>query len=268
MRRIPDDNLAYPVLVKAGNSSGSGFFLNADNGIFLVTASHVLYDQKSFSPHSPQVEITSYPKAELGHEKNVFLLDLVATERAGEIQSDFVRDITVLRIGARDTQIGHLCIPPALNIVEISSEGLTGIGIEGVKMYCDVLIANDVFIFGYPVSLGLPNIPQIDYSRPLLRSGIVAGKNDSITSIVLDCPAYPGNSGGPVLEVEQDEFQYKYRVIGVVTQFVPTVAEVFGVPVAGAVVNSGYSLAAAMDGVIYLTKKFPELTFFSPANAL
>ena len=67
---------------------------------------------------------------------------------------------------------------------------------------------------------------------------------------------YPGNSGGPVLEVEQEGFGYTYRVIGVVTQFVPVVTDVLGVPAAGALVNSGYSIAAAMDGVLALARQF------------
>jgi hypothetical protein len=44
-RAIPDDNLAYPVLITLGNgSSGSGFFLNTSDAVYLVTAKHVLFN--------------------------------------------------------------------------------------------------------------------------------------------------------------------------------------------------------------------------------
>jgi hypothetical protein len=45
-RAIPDDNLAYPILIslKAGSVSsfGSGFCLDTSNATYLVTAKHVL----------------------------------------------------------------------------------------------------------------------------------------------------------------------------------------------------------------------------------
>src|ERR1035437_6546772 len=54
-RAIPDDNLAYPVLISVGNgSSGSGFFLNTNNAVYLVTSKHVLFNQSNhglLSPH-------------------------------------------------------------------------------------------------------------------------------------------------------------------------------------------------------------------------
>jgi len=45
-RAVPDDNLAYPVLVtlKEGEQI-SGFFLNLQGGSFLVTARHVLFKE-------------------------------------------------------------------------------------------------------------------------------------------------------------------------------------------------------------------------------
>ncbi len=46
-RQIPDDNLAYPVLVTVKSngatvSSGSGIYLNTDSATYFVTAKHVL----------------------------------------------------------------------------------------------------------------------------------------------------------------------------------------------------------------------------------
>lgn len=44
-RAIPDDNLAYPVLISLGNgTSGSGFYLNSSDAVYLVTAKHVLFE--------------------------------------------------------------------------------------------------------------------------------------------------------------------------------------------------------------------------------
>lgn len=44
IRALPDDNLAYPVLITLKNSTGSGFYVNTNTGMYLVTAKHVLFD--------------------------------------------------------------------------------------------------------------------------------------------------------------------------------------------------------------------------------
>lgn len=122
------------------------------------------------------------------------------------------------------------------------------------------MVANEVFIFGYPVSLGLKNIPQIDFTKPLLRKGIVAGKNDTLRTLVLDCPVYWGNSGGPVLEVETVGVATKrFTIVGVVSAFVPLV-ETWRNETQGYqnidVSNSGYSVASPLDPVMALAARF------------
>ena len=73
--------------------------------------------------------------------------------------------------------------------------------------------------------------------------------------MLLDCPVYPGNSGGPVLEVENHGLRIEYRVIGVVSEFVPVaengVNTTFGYTNLN-ISNSGYSVAVPMDCVFEL----------------
>jgi hypothetical protein len=57
--------------------------------------------------------------------------------------------------------------------------------------------------------------------KPLLRRGIIAGKNEKVGTLILDLAVYPGNSGGPVVEVETVRSEKKFRVIGIMSQFVP-----------------------------------------------
>lgn len=91
-------------------------------------------------------------------------------------------------------------------------------------------IANDnqlyvgasIFVYGYPNAVGL------DYlNKPLLRSGIIAwlpSGEQSQNKILIDCPIYPGNSGGPVflspVSVSPDGgFQTNdVKFIGIVTE--------------------------------------------------
>jgi hypothetical protein len=122
--------------------------------------------------------------------------------------------------------------------------------------YDQVLIGNEVFVLGYPAALGIRQEPkQFDLERPLLRKGIVAGKFDSLRTIILDCPAYYGNSGSPVLQVERDFAVIRFRVIGIVIEFIPFderfVNAQFGFK-QQFWSNSGYSVAAPIEHVFQL----------------
>jgi len=124
------------------------------------------------------------------------------------------------------------------------------------KIYKDVLVGNEAFVFGYPTSIGLKEIPQINYIRPLLRKGTIAGKNDKMKTIILDCPTYYGNSGGPVVEVERiGAFNTQFRVIGLISQFVPF-AEIWINATQKysykQLSNSGYTIVIPIDFVIEL----------------
>ena len=54
-RAIRDNNLAYPVHVSVGDSTGSGFFVSKSDGVYFVTARHVLIDLQTHQPIAQQV---------------------------------------------------------------------------------------------------------------------------------------------------------------------------------------------------------------------
>jgi hypothetical protein len=263
MRIIPDDNLAYPVLITlqtgSSGSSGSGFFLNTETDSYLVTARHVLIDESSRALRSDNAELLSYSRDPKEPTANRFRLDLAQLQSAGEMKVHASRDVAVVHMSTavapangdpREAQA-----VPGVKVIQAAPFGIIGVARNSVKLYSDVLVANPVFLFGYPRSLGLKSLPQLDAERPLLRRGLVAGLNDSLQSIILDCPVYPGNSGGPVLEVEPQGPTQLLRVIGVVSQFVPN-AETWLHTTHGytntTISNSGYSIAVPMDYVLEL----------------
>jgi hypothetical protein len=136
-----------------------------------------------------------------------------------------------------------------------SKAGLLGVALDSVKRFKDVLVGNDIVLFGYPNSIGLEKSPQFDSHRPLLRKGIVAGTDPSKPSIVLDCPSYFGNSGGPVLEVDRQVFQTRFSIIGVVSQYIPYVNSASSQTSSIVIfTNSGYSVATPMDFVLELIR--------------
>jgi hypothetical protein len=261
-RAVPDDNLAYPVLVTLkGGVQGSGFFLNLQAGQFLVTARHVLFKEGTDDLLSPEAEILSYAKDPNDKGKNIFQLDLAALKQTGNIKRHTTHDVAVVRIGVpiQGTNPDSLNTVAGVVIREMTVSGVLGVAESAIKRFADVLTANKVFIFGFPTSIGLKASPQIDYLRPLLRAGVMAGTNEQARTIILDCPVYKGNSGGPVLEVEEERLGAKFRIIGVVSQFVP-VAETWLNMTHGYsnmnISNSGYAIAIPMDFVLDITSQF------------
>lgn len=263
-RAIPDDNLAYPVLVQRPDGAASGFYLNTATSVYLVTAKHVLFELPSGRLRSPQLSLLSYPRDPKDPGRNIIAVDLAVLSQAGEVKAHAREDVAVVRIASVDAAPPAGSSPgrsvtllPGVVVREATASGILGVALDSVKKYDEVLVANEVIVFGYPTSLGLKEIPQLDPLRPLLRGGIVAGQNPATKSLVIDCPAYPGNSGGPVVEVAREAFGAKFRVIGVVREFVPFEERWLNLPhgyLNRSLTNSGYAIATPMDFVLELVK--------------
>jgi len=139
----------------------------------------------------------------------------------GDLLHSQKADVAVARVIKKNGASLDLSSGGALLQGPVGGYTLLVVSIENTKKYHEVVEANDAYVFGYPVSIGLET-PQIDYDKPLLRRGMIAGKNDSKRTIILDGAVFPGNSGGPVLEVEEVPPSTKhFKVIGVVSEFIP-----------------------------------------------
>jgi hypothetical protein len=191
-------------------------------------------------------------------------LDLSILQRDGNIKPHPSEDVAVVKVfivadnptpATGGTGQFSMSLVPGVTDKERAKGGVLTVSLDSIKRFEQVLTGNDVMVFGYPTSLGLQPFPQIDTHRPLLRKGIVAGTNPEKRSIILDCPSYPGNSGGPVLEVDRETFQTHFKIIGVINQYVPFVdtggSNTFIMQMAS---NSGYSIATPMDFVLELVK--------------
>lgn len=85
-----------------------------------------------------------------------------------------------------------------------------------------IKIASNVLQVGFPTSLYLGGFEFFDINRPLLRGGIVAGIHSRVNTFIIDCPAFYGNSGGPVIQHFEDDI---YKIIGIVSRYIPFVTE-------------------------------------------
>jgi hypothetical protein len=116
---------------------------------------------------------------------------------------------------------------------EAAESDLLGVPTAAVKTHEQVSVGNDAILYGYPGSSGIPNNPQLDPSRPLLRRGLVAGRDPQNRSIIVD-GGDRGNDGCPVFEIDPEG--WGYSLIGVVIDQL----------------DSGYSIVKPMDFVLEL----------------
>lgn len=255
-RQLPDDNLAYPVLIDLGTTTGTGFLVSGERHLFLVTASHVFLSRDG-TLKRPSAIVEALSTDPLETAKNINKLDLVKLRKNGDLRASPVGDVVVVRIAALSQPASELEPVEGVTILEQSAGNIVAARLRTLARLSDVRVSNTVVVFGYPITIGLPASPQIDFSRPLLRSGIVAGLNAPQKTIILDVQVNPGNSGGPVLQLPPDSNPGgPLRIIGVVTEFIPILQDTVPPSAQRVVTNSGYAVAASMDAVIELITSF------------
>jgi hypothetical protein len=215
--------LTIPVLIELPNSklSGSGFFFADSNSFFLVTAKHVLFDMKDNSLNDSIARLYNYPHNPERDQPNILMVSLLKLKNNNKYLIS-TQDICAFEIGtftiAKDSNYQYINYSPYVDKLGPS----TFVGLYGrntFTLYESVRASTDLFIFGYPSSLSSER--QFDPHRPLLRKGIISCKNDISKTIIIDCPSYPGNSGGPVVIQQISSGAIKYNIIGIVSQYIP-----------------------------------------------
>jgi V8-like Glu-specific endopeptidase len=258
---LHDLNLSLPVLIDVqDNGSGTGVFVNSDKGLFLVTAGHVLYrndDKGKDYLIGRNLTLTAYTA---GNELTKILVDLQELTKGNNFKYDSANDVAVIRLlqwkGSVEAEKGTKieAIPEKDRFGSIPLDFKNGRPTSGIRYFKDVAVSNNVYILGYPTSLSYKDV-MFERDRPLVRKGIVAGKYPNQKRIILDCPVYHGNSGGPVLIEDGD----KIVPIGIVTQLIPLVEEwknsIYGINNLS-ITNSGYSVVIPMDFIVDLVSQF------------
>jgi hypothetical protein len=223
-RAIPDDNLSYPVLITLENSHGatlgfgSGFYFNDDDAVYLVTAKHVIIAGLPDPAASQvvrvpdmQLRLLAYTKGTPPHQI-VTTVNLATLRESGLAKVHPTQDVAVLKVGtfAQPGKINEMRQVSSVPGVTVAGggigDGIVGVSRQAIKTSDQILVGNDALIYGYPVSLGIGN-PQFDVFHPLLRKALIAGYDAQRKSIIVDGPAYRGNSGGPVVQIEPEGFR-------------------------------------------------------------
>ena len=169
---IPADNLAYPVLLRSGVGAGSGFFINTATATYLVTANHVLTENPTLTDPvthqlrgDTQLEAISYSRNSADTRRNLLRLNLQDLQQSGRLRADTAHDVVVITIGEFSNQPSAdspsaITLAPGVTGVEAAEQGFVGVARASIRSLNEVLIGNDVVMFGYPTSLGIPQQRQ------------------------------------------------------------------------------------------------------------
>jgi hypothetical protein len=268
-QHIPELLLRTAVLIQVDNGSiGSGVYVRDSVHAYLVTARHVII-QKITSPTKTQrdsvlltaarIRCISYPADPSVSQKTILTIDLTAAYASGSLKYGTSSDVSAIRIG--DVKLINDSLSLTTYYPFASKDRSTmieSVPTAVIEKYGDVHIGDDVFVFGYPTSIGLKQSPQFDYERPLLRKGTIAGKNIANRTLIIDCPVYYGNSGGPVIVRYADNPVTYYKLLGVVSGFIPyeedwvnTKNGLTNISIS----NSGYSVVVPIEFILQLFDK-------------
>ncbi|MBM3331754.1 trypsin-like peptidase domain-containing protein [candidate division WOR-3 bacterium] len=256
-------NLDYPVMISVAGRTGTGFFVTDSDSVhwYLVTARHVLFkDTAARHLWGPSAMVSGYAAG----QRYEFQANLDSLLTDGLLKADTGHDVAVARCGTLSFKSeGGVCTWYRRHLRRSVGGKLriTVVKWDMLRTYDQVLVGNDVFVFGFPRNLGLRGLPEIDSDRPLVHKGIVAGSNPSMRTLIIDAAVYPGNSGGPVIEVEEGDLPFNdtFVLIGVVTEYVPfedVWHDITRDYMNRTISTSDYSIVEPMDPVIDIIQKW------------
>ncbi len=240
--------------------SGSGLIYQDGTSCYLVTARHVILEEIKddssntiyYTPKGPKVILWYYSDETEKSLPNSLEINLNGLYKKGYLKYSTTSDILICKIGETDTIGFNKIIYDSENVKKKEPRRINLYSEVNILSFEESKLGNDIFIFGYPKALGLEGNNQYDFNRPILRRGVIAGKYVDNKTIVIDCPSFGGNSGGPVVEILKEPFTQTAKLIGIVVNFIP-LAEIWYNPRYNIknieLVNSGYSVIEPIDKI-------------------
>lgn len=244
------------VLLAGRNTTGSGFLFVAPQGVFLVTARHVLFNADGGLMDN---RLVVGPQFRPGGAPNPppLTLDLSLLQSLGEVRSHPRLDAAVVRLSRLAKAAG--------GHGEIL-DGVLATGNAPIGPWDGLLTAGDCLTFagvregagamlvGFPVSLtAILTTPGAQADIPLLRRGAVAGRYPAGSLIITDIPSLPGNSGGPVAQ-QTDATGEHWKLIGLLSGLL---AKQVGTGANEYEIHTGYSFVVPMDAVLEVIHGWP-----------
>lgn len=253
--------LAFPVLIEIAGTSASGFQISDDGFSYLVSAAHVLFKEK----------LEVYPQP-----AKITVLD-VDTHRPVEYELNFQTlyrnnclvkhpdadvDVAVCRISRfaptadADGRFSEVPMDGVTELTPLDENSVQGLSLKAVRCLDQVRLCESILLLAHPTSLTRGD-RALSFGYPLMRSGIVAGTPPS-KRIIIDCPTYPGNSGGLVFRASDQ------TAIGVAVRNISFTEKLFSSVDRAEVSlrrhNSGYTVVEPMDRVLETIEEIKKLS--------
>lgn len=217
--------------VDFGDSLGSGFRLRINDVDYIITARHVIYNKETLL-----TDLWIKSRNYFGTEAHGFSAKINLT--AENVIAFENYDIVAIKL-----------LPQYNYEIQNAGMDISIATIEDTGNFESISIASNIFLIGFPSSLTVDNFYDVD--RPLLRTGIVAGKNIDNGTFIVDSVAYYGVSGGPIVEVDLEK---NIKIVGIVSRFVPFITEWKNKHESSIsrqdFFNSGYAVCIPLDQVL------------------
>jgi hypothetical protein len=249
------------VLAQFTNSSGSGFYIRDSTDVYFATARHVVLNPNTNIPYGDSLTLISYREDVENDDKIVLKVSIKSALSSGNLKFDPATDILIIKIatlhfinssGFASVNYMPFCFRSG------TSSRINSWSIENILKFESIEAGREIYIIGYPQSLGLQG--KFDLDRPLYRRGIIAGKDKKFHRIIGDAAVYFGNSGGMVLELYYDKNGApSMQLIGLVSEYIPFNDRLFDLQGNLRNVdlkNSGYSVIVPADEIIDMVKSF------------
>ncbi len=258
---LPEILVSSPIFIENNiGGTGSGFLIQDSTSVYFVTAKHIIIDSRTNKVIDYNIKLTTYANDPSIDEKKIIKVNIKKAISANLLYVKDNIDVLIIKIGVikpLSDKIGSIYYYDDI-IQNTEASWINPIHIKIIKNYEDIFVGDNIFLFGYPTSIGLKRAPQFDYSKPLIRQGVVAGKYDKLKTLILDCPIYYGNSGGPVIRKLNFGNTVEYHLIGLVTQFIPYEEQWINKKsglTSTDISNSGYSVAISGDKILELIEE-------------
>lgn len=257
-----NDNLpTTAVLLQFKNGSmGTGIFISDSKFVYLITARHVLIESnaKEYSLIDDTLNVISYRSDAYFDSQDTLVLYLNNLILKKQIAFDSKYDMAVIRIGSRNSDsVTHNYFEGVFR--KNRSTRINPITLSEMATFDETKLGSEVYLIGYPKSLQLLSSYDFDFNRPLLRKGILAGKDVKYSNLIIDCPTYKGNSGGPVFQIVNIKGELKLVLIGLVSRLI-ALGEYWENKYYGNsnlnIINSGYTVVVPIDFALSLINKF------------
>lgn len=251
---------ASSIIIQSNLGTGSGFFLQdtLTKYLYLATASHVLISNTPQPSVPDTIFITGYRENVDTDSTYKFKLSIADCLKSGNLLFDQKNDIALIRFAKLIDMGSYASIQYPSFVIKLTKETKIESWPTDLSVSIEEIIpGSDLFVIGFPQSLGLQG--NFDMNRPLMRKGIVAGKDLKLNRIIGDGAVYFGNSGGIAVAIHYKNNSFDLRLAGLVSQYIPFDESLFdkrGNQRSIDYRNSGYSVIIPSNSILSLIKLF------------